>query len=136
MVNGAPRDSGGIAAVGPRRQVAAISLPLSPAQVAGASERRNRAPADDNDRDRTLWLRPWRPGHARPDRQYPGVLIQGDDLLGHCYRISVVLSEARGKLPDPVIRELEFLQEDLFDLLDGYTKVAGYPGIGTPPEKS
>ena len=40
MVNGAPRDSGGIAAVGPRRQVAAISLPLSPAQVAGASERR------------------------------------------------------------------------------------------------
>lgn len=71
-----------------------------------------------------------------PDRQYPGVLIQGDDLLGYCYRISEVLREARDKLPDPVIRELEFLQEDLFDLLDGYTKVAGYPGIGTPLEKS
>lgn len=71
-----------------------------------------------------------------PDRQYPGVLIQGDDLLGYCYRISAVLREARGKLPDPTVRELEFLQEDLFDLLEGYTKVAGYPGIGAPPEKN
>lgn len=71
-----------------------------------------------------------------PDRSFPGILIQGDTLLGLHEAVTRVLDQSRGSLPDAAAQELRFLQEDLGDFLDHYSDVAGYPGIGPRPERS
>lgn len=71
-----------------------------------------------------------------PDRSYPGILIQGDALLGLCEAVAKVAAEAKGVLPADALRELRFVQEDLQDLLDHYSDVAGYPGLGPRPDKT
>jgi hypothetical protein len=71
-----------------------------------------------------------------PDRSYPGILIQGDTLLGLCEAVTKVAALAKDALPREAFRELEFVREDLQDLLDHYSDVSGYPGLGPRPERN
>lgn len=68
-----------------------------------------------------------------PDRQYPGILIQGDDLLGFCNLLSEVAVGARGKVDEVTMRGIELLLGDFKDLMAHYCEVAGDPGIGPQP---
>ena len=68
-----------------------------------------------------------------PDRHYPGILIQGDDLLGFCNLLTEVSEGARGKVDEVTMRGLQFLLEDFKDLMSHYCEVAGDPGIGPQP---
>jgi hypothetical protein len=68
-----------------------------------------------------------------PDRHYPGILIQGDDLLGFCNELTRIAQAARGKVDDATMRGLELLLDDFKDLMTHYCEVAGDPGIGRQP---
>lgn len=68
-----------------------------------------------------------------PDRTYPGILIQGDDLLGFCNLLTEVAECARGTTDGAAMLGLQFLLEDFTDLMTHYCEVAGDPGIGPQP---
>src|SRR5262249_48328413 len=68
-----------------------------------------------------------------PDRHYPGILIQGDRLLDLCSAVTRVADEAKGVLRQEAWQELEFVREDLQELVDHYIDVVGYPGPRPEP---
>lgn len=66
-----------------------------------------------------------------PDRRYPGLLIQGNDLLGLCNLLADVIANARGTADEATMFGLQFLLDDLRDRMTHYCEIAGDPGKGS-----
>jgi hypothetical protein len=58
-----------------------------------------------------------------PGRHFPGVLVQGDTLHAMCVRLDAVCKEARGRLSEDALFELNEHRNHLWDLLNHYKAV-------------
>lgn len=58
-----------------------------------------------------------------PERNFPGVLIQGDTLHSICSRVDDICASARSELGEETYLELNELRNHLWDLLRHYKVV-------------
>lgn len=65
-----------------------------------------------------------------PERQYPGVVVQGDTLLGFIQRLNRMRDLLASGNDEALLTEIEDLQEILSDALSFYEKTCQDHSIG------
>jgi hypothetical protein len=67
-----------------------------------------------------------------PDRQFPGVLIQGDTLHSLCVAIDHLCARARPRMDADILQEIQELRESMRGLLSHYKSVLQEHGLPLP----
>jgi hypothetical protein len=67
-----------------------------------------------------------------PSRNFPGILVQGDDLNSLCQNADHLCATAKGSLDPESYGELNTLRNALWDYLVHYKAVLGEHGIPLP----